>query len=233
PGGTGADRLPARPRRRAPDRVGAGARAPDRREHDEALPGAADSDRQDPRVPEAHRPRRARQAVPLLAERLQGARGGLQRPEPGDRRRAGRRRRGAGGRSRERPAVAAGGVRARLRAGGDRRDRDAPAQAGGAAGDADRRGRERRRALAPQVRAPERVAPPHSREVALGGPGRRRSPAGGGAPTSQTTPSASTSIIIPGRASAPTCTAVDAGGGPGISSARSLPYSRKVPMSVR
>ena len=55
PGGTGADRLPARPRRRAPGRLRAGAREPHRRGSDEALPLAADPDRPDPRVPAAHR----------------------------------------------------------------------------------------------------------------------------------------------------------------------------------
>src|SRR5581483_9408511 len=223
PRGAGADRLPARPRRRSPDRVGAGARAPDRREPDEALPNAADPDREDPGVPEAHRARRARQALPLLAERLPRARRRLQRAEPGDGRRARRRRRGAGGRARERPAVAAGRVRPRLRARGDRRDRDPPPEAGGAAGDPDRRGRERRRALAEaEDDAFDRVAPPHRREVALG------TRAGAASREQEAAPSADQTT-----ASAPTCTAVDAGGGPGISSARSRPYSRSAPMSVR
>ncbi len=70
----------------------------------EAVPGAAHPDRQDPRVPAAHRAGRAPEALPLLAERLQRAGRGLQRPAPGDRRRARGRRRAAGGRPAVRPA---------------------------------------------------------------------------------------------------------------------------------
>ena len=63
----------------------------------EAVPVAAHPDRQDPRVPAAHQAGRAHQALPLLTERLPGARGGLQRHASGDRRRARRRRRAAEG----------------------------------------------------------------------------------------------------------------------------------------
>ena len=52
----------------------------------QAVPLAADPDREDPRVPAAHRARRAPEALPLLARRLPGDRGRLQRPAPGDRR---------------------------------------------------------------------------------------------------------------------------------------------------
>ena len=50
------------------------------------FPSPAHPDRQDPRVPAAHRARRAHEALPLLAERLPRARRGLQRPAPRDRR---------------------------------------------------------------------------------------------------------------------------------------------------
>ena len=107
PRGPGADRLSARPRRRAPGRLRARARGPDRRGSDEALPLAQDPDRQDPRVPAAHRARRAPQALPLLPRRLPGDRRRLQGPAPGDRRAARGRRRGARGLRAARPARAA------------------------------------------------------------------------------------------------------------------------------
>ena len=59
PGGARADRLPARARRRAPGRLRARGREAHRRRPVEAVPVAADPDRQDPRVPAAHRARRA------------------------------------------------------------------------------------------------------------------------------------------------------------------------------
>ena len=65
------------------------------------VPGAADPDGEDPGVQAAHQARRPPAALPLLAERLPGARGRLQRPAPGD----GRGARGRGrGRRRACPA---------------------------------------------------------------------------------------------------------------------------------
>ena len=52
-------RLPARARRRAPGRLRAGGREAHGRRPHEAVPVAADPDGQDPRVPAAHRARRA------------------------------------------------------------------------------------------------------------------------------------------------------------------------------
>ena len=66
PGGPRADRLPARPRRRAPGRLRARAGEADRRRPDEGVPRAADPDGQDPRVPAAHRGGPAPDAVPVL-----------------------------------------------------------------------------------------------------------------------------------------------------------------------
>ena len=63
----GPHRLPARARRRPPGRVRARGREAHGRRPDEAVPGTADPDRQDPRVPAAHRARRAPEALPLLA----------------------------------------------------------------------------------------------------------------------------------------------------------------------
>ena len=54
PGRPRADRLPARPRRRAPGRLRPGHGEPHGGGHDEALPVAADPDGGDPRVPAAH-----------------------------------------------------------------------------------------------------------------------------------------------------------------------------------
>ena len=68
--GARADRLPAGPRRRPPGRLRPGAGEPHRRRAHEALPVAADPDRQDPRVQAAHQARRAPQALPLLGGRL-------------------------------------------------------------------------------------------------------------------------------------------------------------------
>ena len=93
------------------------------------FPVAADPDRQDPRVPAAHRARRAPAALPLLARRLPGARRRLQRPAPRDRARSSRSSTTPPeGVAAERPAAAAGRLRARLRARGDRRDRPQAAQ---------------------------------------------------------------------------------------------------------
>ena len=124
PGGARADGLPARPRRRPPGRLRPRGREPHRRGPDEAVPVAADPDRQDPRVPAAHRARRAHQALPLLAERLPRARRRVQR------RRTPRRARSSWssttppeGFAAVRPARAGGRLRAGLRARGDRRDR--------------------------------------------------------------------------------------------------------------
>ena len=74
--------LPARPRRRASGRLCACARAPDRRRHDEAVPVAADPDRQDPGVQAAHQARRPPPALPLLAGRLPRARAVFNGPHP-------------------------------------------------------------------------------------------------------------------------------------------------------
>jgi hypothetical protein len=57
-----ADRLPARARRRAPGRLRPRSRATDRRRPEQAVPFAADRDRQDPRVQAASRARRAPQS---------------------------------------------------------------------------------------------------------------------------------------------------------------------------
>ena len=54
PGRARANGLPARARRRPPGRLRAGAREPDRRRPDEAVPVAADPDGQDPGVQAAH-----------------------------------------------------------------------------------------------------------------------------------------------------------------------------------
>ena len=59
-------------------------REPDRRRPDEAVPVAADPDRQDPRVPAAPRTGRAPEALPLLPGRLSRARRRLQRHAPRD-----------------------------------------------------------------------------------------------------------------------------------------------------
>ncbi|HEV2785142.1 MAG TPA: manganese catalase family protein, partial [Solirubrobacteraceae bacterium] len=95
--GPRAHRLPARPRRRAPGGVRARAGEPDGREHDEAVPVAADPDGQDPGVPAAHPGGNAPQALPLLALGLPRDRRRLQRPAPRDRRGATGRRRGTRG----------------------------------------------------------------------------------------------------------------------------------------
>ena len=69
-GRKGADRLPAGPRRRAPGRLRAGAGEPHWRRPDQDVPGPADPDRQDPRVPAPHQSGRAPEALPLLPIRL-------------------------------------------------------------------------------------------------------------------------------------------------------------------
>src|SRR5215217_593358 len=143
PRGPRADRLPARARRRPSGRVRTGARAPDGRRPDEDVPGAADPDREDPRVQAAHRGGTAPEAVPVLARGLPRDRRRVQRAAPRDGRGARGHRRLPGRGTAERPAGAAGGLRARLRAGGDRRDRGQAPRPGGPAQGADGRRRER------------------------------------------------------------------------------------------
>jgi Mn-containing catalase len=58
---------------------------PDRCRHDETIPLAADPDRQNPGVQTAHQTRSAPEALSLVARRLQGAGGGLQRDASGNR----------------------------------------------------------------------------------------------------------------------------------------------------
>ena len=76
-----------------------------------------------PGVPSRTSTRAAHEALPLLAERLPRAGGGLQRPAPGDGRGARGRGRHARGLPVDGPPAAAGGVRAGLRARGHRGDR--------------------------------------------------------------------------------------------------------------
>ena len=169
-----ADRLSARPRRRAPGRLRTRAGEPHRGTAHEALPLAADPDRQDPRVQAAHQARRAPQALPLLDGRLQGDRRRLQRAAPRDRRTARGRRRGpARGRAGLRPAAADRGLRAGARSEGDRRDRGQappgrrPAQGAHRRRGLQRQGQEQR--LDQERAAGARRAPADPREL----PGRR------------------------------------------------------------
>jgi Manganese containing catalase len=105
-------------RRRPPGRLRPRAGEPHRRRHDEGLPGPADPDRQDPRVPATHRGRPAPHALPLLDDRLPRDRRGLQRSAPRDRRGPDRTGRPAGGRAAQRPAAVDRRLRPRLRARG-------------------------------------------------------------------------------------------------------------------
>ena len=109
------------------------------------FPSPADPDREDPRVPAAHRAWRAPQALPLLAGGLPGDLGSVQRNAPRDRR-GPRRRRGdpARGLRALRPPLPAGGLRTRPRARGDRRDRRTAARGRRPAQEADRRRRQQR-----------------------------------------------------------------------------------------
>src|SRR3954447_279696 len=60
------------------------ASAADRRGHDEAVPEPAHPDREDPRVPAAHRAGLAPEALPVLARRLPRDRGRVHGPAPRD-----------------------------------------------------------------------------------------------------------------------------------------------------
>ena len=144
------------------------------------FPVAAHPDRQDPRVPPAHQARRAPQALPLLAGRLPRARGGLQRPAPGDRRGARHRRRDRPRRRPgQRPPAPDRGVRPRPRPRDDRRDRDPAPQGGRTPGQALRRRRERQAGS----QAPRQAGQAQGRrEVARAGAGRRALPAPVGRP---------------------------------------------------
>ena len=174
PGRAGADRLPARPRRRPPGRLRAGARADHRRRHLQDVPGAADPDREDPRVQAAPRGEVAPHALPLLARGLQGGRRGLQGPAPGDGRGARRRRRGARGLPAARGRAGDRRLRARLRARRHRRDRAEAAQGRGPrseGADLPRdRGRPRRRRPRPAHRGARRRRSSASRRRACAAP---------------------------------------------------------------
>ena len=86
PGRARADGLPARPRRRAPGRLRAGAREPDRRRHDASCSRRRGSRRT--RSPSASRTssRACTGSSTASRRRLPRDRRGLQRPAPGDRR---------------------------------------------------------------------------------------------------------------------------------------------------
>ena len=168
PGGARADGLPARPRRRAPGRLRAGAREPDRRGHVQAVPDAADPDGQDPRVPAAHRDRASTSSSTASRPTTTA------RSSPSSTARTRRRARtlevvdeAPGGLPAQRPAAADRRLRARLRARGDRRDRPEAAQGRRPAGQGHGHRRQRRqRRSSPRSRT---SSPVRSRSRARGG----------------------------------------------------------------